>query len=280
MSKSRYYLHQDGKSRFLLQNVITGIIEGLVFPGMPGESAHAFSYNYGSVWFPDQLHNLKDFPELADMPFFTIESCGFSYLDSHFKQAEPQPIWSLLGAIAKLNYYSCDLRLTAQQETAQIIWRYAILNPKGMWKIPILDLWINEQGCWFCTREGQVLVLNHQGEMIQHYDLPKLTSCLAGLDDVPYVSCDDGNLYDLTSKLPQAIYAVRPLHDDRYTYQIIALCHPPEWLLIADVYGYLQALNLDWELQWQQYHPDDWLGWVLHSDTAQLYHGHYQALVT
>ncbi len=281
MSEEKYYLHRDGKGRFLLQRAETGIVEGLMFPGMPGESAHAFSYNYGSVWYSNQLINLADFPELADIPFFTIESLASYELSRYLQQSEFQPLWPLLGSLARFVGFSADIKqhpTGTDKNVAPIVWQYKVPNPNGSWTIPILDLWVNEQGCWFCTREGQVLVINHQGEPIQQYALPKLTRCLAGCEDAPYVSCDDGNLYDLTAKLPQAIYAVRPVNDYSYTYQILAFEQTPQTLLIADVYGHIQALNVDLELQWQQQQADYWQSWFLRSDSATAYLGHYRGV--
>jgi outer membrane protein assembly factor BamB len=281
MSQEQYYLHRDGKGRFLLQSVETGIVEGLVFPAMPGESAHAFSYDYGSVWYPKQLINLADFPELADMPFFTIESCGYFELSRYFQQAEFQPLWPLLGTFARFIGFSLDpdrSPTATRNDAHKIIWQYRVPNPNGSWTIPILDLWVNEQGCWFCTREGQVLAIDRQGEMIQQYALPKLTRCLAGSEENPYVSCDDGNLYDLSAKLPQPIYRVRPADDYKYSYQILAIKQTPQTLLVADAYGRLQVLNTDLELQWQHHQPTYWQSWFLSSDSVMAYHGHYRGV--
>jgi outer membrane protein assembly factor BamB len=281
MSEEQYYLHRDGKGRFLLQRADTGIVEGLLFPAMPGESARAFSYDYGSVWYPHQLLNLADFPELADMPFFTIESCAPYQLSHYFQQPEFQSLWPLLGSFARFVGFSLDPdrgSSATQGRTERIVWQYKVPNPKGSWTIPILDLWVNEQGCWFCTREGEVVALNHQGEPIQHYALPKLTRCLAGCEDVPYVSCDDGNLYDLSAKVPQAIYAVRPASDYSYTHQILAVEQTPQALLMADAYGHLQLLNADLELQWQQHRANYWQSGFLRSDLETAYLGHYRGV--
>ncbi|WP_019498392.1 hypothetical protein [Pseudanabaena sp. PCC 6802] len=277
MSEERYYLHRDGKGRFLLQSATTGVVDGFLFPAMPGESARAFSYDYGSVEYPDRLINLADFPELADMPFFTIESCAHYQLSNYFQQTESQSLWPLLGSFARFAGFSLDPDRGSpptQKRTNQIVWQYKVPNPKGSWTIPILDLWVSEQGCWFCTREGEVLVINHQGEPIQQYALPKLTRCLAGCEDAPYVSCDDGNLYDLTAKLPQAIYAMRSANNYSYAYQILAVEQTPHALSIADAYGHLQVLNTDLELQWQQHRADYWQSWFLRSDPETVYLGH------
>ncbi|BAY27107.1 WGR domain-containing protein [Calothrix sp. NIES-2100] len=276
-----YYLHRDGKGRFLLQSVETGILEGLLFPAMPGESAHAFSYNFGSVEYPNQLINLGDFPELENMPFFTIESCDHYQLSNYLQKPEFQALWPLLGSFGRflgLSLNANQIPPSTHNDAGQILWQYKVANPNGSWTIPILDLWVNEQGCWFCTREGQVLVINHQGEAIQQYTLPKLTRCLAGCEDAAYVSCDDGNLYDLTAKLPQPIYSLKSTGDYRYSYLILAVAQTPDALLIADAYGHLQVLNTDLELQWQQHRADYWQSCFLRSDSETAYLGNYRGV--
>ncbi|MFM7578087.1 MAG: hypothetical protein ACKO5Q_14255 [Microcystaceae cyanobacterium] len=58
MERETYLLHRDGLGRFLLQSTDTGVIQGLLWAANPQESARAFSYDYGSIWYPDQIVNL------------------------------------------------------------------------------------------------------------------------------------------------------------------------------------------------------------------------------
>ncbi|MGA0198858.1 MAG: hypothetical protein ACO3NK_06995, partial [Prochlorotrichaceae cyanobacterium] len=221
-SQNQYIAHRDGRGRFLLQSVETGILHGLVFPGMPGESAHAFSRDYGSVSYPDEIQNVRDLPELADMPFFTMESMGD--LSSYFRDPRCQDIWPLLGTLARQNgFYYCPTPPSVAQNEALSgslsetpLWRYQIVNSKGSWNLPIVGSAVNEQGIWLGVWDGQLFVVDHQGDEIQRYTLSKPTHSLTIVGEEPWVSCDDGNLYDLSAKLPQPLYGVRPEGDEHY----------------------------------------------------------------
>lgn len=243
--------------------------------GMPGESAYAFSRDYGSVWYPGQALNWADFPELADVPFFTIGSCDS--LDNYFHRPECQPVWPLLATFAKQLAYSPSLKIPLPVPPQQQ-WQYQVPNPHGSWTIPILDLWVDDQGCWLCLRDGRIVVLNHQGALIQQYQLPKDSHCLALLDETPYVACQDGNLYELTGKLPQAVYDLRPLNQTYYQYLILALEAGQHHLAVADACGYLEVINTELRRQWQHHEPDHWQSWFLGSDEQTLYQGHYRGV--
>lgn len=282
MSEEQYYIHRDGSGRFLLQSAETGGIVGLIFPGMPGESARAFSYDYGSVSYPHQLLNHTDFPELAEMPFFTIEGCYWSQLEVCLKQNPIEVPWAVLSTWAKASNFSYKTTPSNLTSPNNIRWQYTVPNPKGSWVVPILDLWVNEQGCWTCNRDGQVLALNFSGEPIQAYTLPNTTRCfVTNLEDAtaaPWVSCDDGFLYDLTGKVPQAIGSLTPEGVYRYTYPVSALDAFEGRLFRGDFYGGLGAFTHNLQPLWQHTHRNHWHNYFLQSDLNCLYQGHYHGL--
>jgi outer membrane protein assembly factor BamB len=275
MSEESYFLHRDGLNRFLVQNTETGLI-GLVFPGMPGESARAFSYDYGSVWYPRQIVNLQDFPELAEMPFFTIESCTTFNLEYYFQQTACQSIYPLLGTFAKFLGYSSN-RFSTSLENEQYRWQYRFVNPNGSWTLPIFDIWVNEQGCWSSDRDGWVVGLNHHGELIQQYKLSAMTRCLTEGEDSPLVSCDDEFIYELSGKIPQQIYQVKS--ENRYYYLILALEKMNNYFLIADIYGQIICLNENLKFCWKNKRENIWLSYFLGSDHDHIYQGCYQGLI-
>ncbi len=280
MEKETYLLHRDGLGRFLLQSTDTGIIQGQLWAANPNESARAFSYDYGSIWYPDQIVNLAEFPELVEMPFFAIESGGLA--TSYFRDPQCQDILPMVGASAKLwGYYVWPEKFIPP--SPYLTWQYTFPNPDGSWKMPIFGLWVNEQGCWLSNQSGWIFVVNHQGELIQQFTLKHPTRfVVAGFaeqDDTPLVSCEDGFLYELTGKIPQSVYSLRSPIPYLYRHGITAMVKSPELLFIADVYGQIFGVNESYETQWQQQDSEHWLSFFLGVDSDYLYQGYYHGLI-
>ncbi|MEY2976482.1 MAG: hypothetical protein RLZZ435_619 [Cyanobacteriota bacterium] len=283
--QNQFIAHRDGRGRFLLQSIQTGIVQGLAFPGMPGESAYAFSRDYGSVSYPDEIQNLRDFPELVDMPFFTME--GMGDLSPYFNDRHCEALWPMLGTLARQNgFFYCPAsppvpqdHSGAQSLSETPLWRYQIVNPKGSWNLPIVGSAVNDQGIWLGVWDGQLFVVDHQGDEIQRYDLSKPTHSLTIVGEEPWVSCDDGNLYDLTAKLPQPLYGVRPEGDEHYYYIIWAIQSCADGLLIADAYGHLWRLLPDLSVGWHYHDPQCWQGCWLGVDATQGYWGYYRGVI-
>jgi outer membrane protein assembly factor BamB len=289
--QNQYIAHRDGRGRFLLQGTETGIVHGLAFPGFPGESAHAFSRDYGSVSYPEEIQNLRDLPELSEMPFFTME--GMGDLSPYFNDPHCQEIWPMLGTLARQNgfYYSSPTTAsaTAQDVTQNralsrlladtLLWSYQIVNPKGSWNLPIVASAVNAQGIWLGVWDGQLFVVDHQGDEIQRYALPKPSHALTIVGEEPWVSCDDGNLYDLTAKLPESIYTVRPEGDLHYHYIIWAIESCADGVVIADAYGHLWRLLPDLSLGWHYHSPQCWQGCWVGVDATQVYWGYYHGVI-
>lgn len=276
MERDTYFLHRDGLGRCLLQASDTGIIQGLLFPAFPGESARAFSYDYGSIWYFDQILNIQDFPEFKERPFFTIESYN---LDSYFKDSRCQSLYPLLGPSAKLMAYS-SASYPAQLDNKECRWQYQFANPNGSWRMPIFSIWVNEQGIWTSNRDGWVLGFNHQGELVQQYKLPASTRFLTDGEESPLVSCEDGQIYELTGKVPEPIYQLKKPNPYGYYNLIFAFIKAGHWLLIADMYGQLLCLNENLEVQWQKQEFQSWQIHFLGADQNSIYQGYYKGLIS
>jgi hypothetical protein len=252
-----------------------GLIAGLLFPALPTESARAFSYDYGSVWYREQIINLEDFPELAEMPFFTIESCY--YFESYFKEPKCESLQPMLGAYCKFVAYSPNQNVISGGD--QAIWHHEFPNPNGLWTMPIFDLWVNEQGCFTCNRDGWIIGINHQGEMIQQYRLSQSTRCLGSHAETIYVACDDGQIYEFTGKVPEGVYNLKLPNTYFYTYQIYALKKTTKFWFITDAHGKFTCTDLDWQTQWQIEQPAYWLPYLLCVDETAVYQGYYSGLI-
>lgn len=278
MTEPQYWVYRDGRGRFLLQSQETGCIHGLMFCGFPGESAHAFSREYGSVSYLDGILNLADIPELADVPFFTLE--GLWDLSSYFHDGRCQEIWSLLGTLAKQNGCYCPPPNGQFVATEGLLWQHRLVNPKGSWNLSIVGSWVTAQGIWLATWDGQIFVVDHHGEEIQRYALPMAARCVVATHQQadPYVSCEDGYLYEFTAKMPQPCHRLRPADDAHYSYLVWSMVAIADGLFIADGYGNLWHLDANFEVKWQCHDRDYWLGWWLAADEEQVYWGHYHGV--
>ncbi|MGL5034581.1 MAG: hypothetical protein ACRC6M_12360, partial [Microcystaceae cyanobacterium] len=160
-----------------------------------------------------------------------------------------------------------------------LLWQSQFANPEGSWTMPIYDIWVNEQGCWKSNREGWVLGYNHQGELVQQHKLSALARFLVAGEDSPLVSCEDGQIYELTGKNPQSIYQLKKPNPYSYRHLILAMVWAEELLLIADSYGQLFCLNQNLESQWQNQVADHWQSYFLGADRQLIYQGYYRGLI-
>ncbi len=69
-------------------------------------------------------------------------------------------------------------------------------------------IFVNEEACWVGNQGGRVFKLDHQGEVITQYKLPEGVKCVIADKEWIYVGCDDGNVYDLTGKVPRVAYEI------------------------------------------------------------------------
>lgn len=266
-----YILHRGGDQRFVLQSAQTGSVAGLMLQPIPGEGRQSFAYDFGSTFDRRELLNVVDFPELDYLEFFTIEHLGFHDFDYYLNRPDWQPLRSLLLADAKAIGYNA-YREKSIPNPLESLWHYTPPS-HGLWKVPAWGLWVDDRGCWLSNRDGIVVALNHQGEISYQHSLPKAVRCLVGNDRAFYATCDDGQIYDLTGKLPRAVYNARsngPMYGD---FLIRSLALHNDHLLVLDAYGQLTCLTPDLQVQWQL-QTDSWQGWFLQADDTAVYLGH------
>jgi outer membrane protein assembly factor BamB len=69
-------------------------------------------------------------------------------------------------------------------------------------------IFVNGEACWVGNQDGRVFKLSHQGEVLTQYKLPDGVKCVIADKGWIYVGCDDGNVYDLTGKVPRIAYEI------------------------------------------------------------------------
>ena len=153
--------------------------------------------------------------------------------------------------------------VVSQVSTAQrspILWQFKS-------KSAAFGIFVDEQRCWMGNQTGEVFAVNHQGELSRQFKLPDGVKCIVADDAWLYAGCDDGNVYDLTGKLPRLAYEI----DEKF--EVLWLDVYGGTLAIADINGGLTTVDSEDESQWTRLSKGDY-AWMVRSDRQAIYHGH------
>ncbi|MDJ0461718.1 WGR domain-containing protein [Streptomyces sp. H27-C3] len=144
--------------------------------------------------------------------------------------------------------------------TAPVLWRFRT-------GATALGIHIEEDRCWVGNQNGDVYTLGHDGEVLARYQLPDGVKCLVADDFWIYAGCDDGRVYDLSSKLPFAAYEIAEDVD------IFWLDIHEGVLNVADRNGGLTVIDHEDEFQWSR-RSTGGSAWMVRADEEAVYHGH------
>ncbi|MGB8703035.1 MAG: WGR domain-containing protein [Thermosynechococcaceae cyanobacterium] len=126
---------------------------------------------------------------------------------------------------------------------------------------------VDADHCWLGNEKGQIFKLDHQGTVLQQYQLPDAVKCIVADDIWIYAGCDNGNVYDLTGKFPYLAYEVEKGVD------IFGLAIYDGMLGVSDANGGLTQTDPEGELLWTRLSSGK-MGWMLCGDAQGFYHGH------
>ncbi|MER7763993.1 WGR domain-containing protein [Streptomyces sp. NPDC097619] len=130
---------------------------------------------------------------------------------------------------------------------------------------------VDEDRCWVGNQAGDVYTLSHGGEVLARYSLPDGVKCLVADEFWIYAGCDDGAVYDLSSKLPFAAYQIKPDVD------IFWLDIHEGVLHVSDADGGLNVIDHEDEFQWSRKSAGGH-AWMVRADEEAVYHGHGQGV--
>ncbi|MBO3460411.1 WGR domain-containing protein [Aetokthonos hydrillicola Thurmond2011] len=147
---------------------------------------------------------------------------------------------------------------TAKQ--APILWKFNSSSAA-------FGIFIDAHRCWVGNQSGQVFAVNHQGSVINQFQLPDGVKCLVADDSWIYAGCDDGNVYDLTGKLPRLAYKIDENVD------IFWLDIKDGLLAVSDANGGVTTFNHDDDCQWTRLSQGS-SGWMVRCNEASICHGH------
>lgn len=149
-------------------------------------------------------------------------------------------------------------RSTAHQ--APVLWRFA----SGA---PAFGIFVDGFRCLVGNENGQIYTLTPDGEVRGQVRLPDGVKCIVADDDWLYAGCDDGNVYDLSGKVPRLAYQIARDVD------IYWLDIADGILGVSDRDGGIAAINHEDEFQWRRA-GNGTAGWMVRCDDGGVYHGH------
>ncbi|OJJ22085.1 molybdenum metabolism regulator [marine bacterium AO1-C] len=150
---------------------------------------------------------------------------------------------------------------TSSAKKAPVLWKFDSGSAA-------FGIYIDDKHCWVGNENGDVFKLNHKGEVVNQYKLPDGVKCIIADSDWIYVGCDDGNVYDLTGKLPRKAYEIKEDVD------IYWLDINSGLLGVSDSTGVVNVIDYDDEEQWSKKSSGTG-GWMVRcGDDGSIYHGH------
>jgi predicted DNA-binding WGR domain protein len=150
--------------------------------------------------------------------------------------------------------------------TAPVLWRY----DSGA---PAFGIFVDGDRCLVGNEGGIITTLTHDARVMQQFRLPDGVKCIVADDDWLYAGCDDGNVYDLSGKVPRLAYRIAPEID------IYWLDIHDGVLGVSDAGGGIAAIDHEDELLWRrQGHGSS--GWMVRCDSAAVHHGHSRGVTS
>ncbi|GAB4214842.1 MAG: WGR domain-containing protein [Synechococcales cyanobacterium] len=132
---------------------------------------------------------------------------------------------------------------------------------------PAFGIFVDADHGWVGNQAGRVVKLNLHGEVLNQFQLPEGVKCIVADDVWIYAGCDDGNVYDLSGKVPRLAYEIDE-HIDIFWLDIY-----DGILVVSDANGGVVKLDPEGEAQWTRLSQGKF-GWMVRCDAAGIYHGH------
>lgn len=156
--------------------------------------------------------------------------------------------------------YASPFAAKSGNDRAPLLWRFKT-NQRAF------GIAITDDRCWIGNQQGSVYALSHEGVAQEQFRLPDGVKCLVADGHWLYAGCDDGNVYDLTGKVPRVAYEIS---DDIDIYWIDI---KDGILGVSDADGYITVVNHEDESQWRT-KSNGTRGWMVRCDELGVYHGY------
>lgn len=147
---------------------------------------------------------------------------------------------------------------TAKQ--APVVWKF---NSGDI----ALGIFVDDRHCWVGNQQGKVCCLDHEAQVLMQFKLPEGVKALVGDGAWIYAGCDDGNVYDLSGKVPRLAYEIA---------EDVDILWVDIWsgiLAVSDSAGQVTLVDPEGQQLWAHDSPG-FSGWMVRLDADGVYHGH------
>lgn len=144
---------------------------------------------------------------------------------------------------------------------APVLWRFKT-------KTMAFGIFVDDQQAWVANNAGEVFALSLGGEVHRSFQLPDGVKCLVSDAYRTFAGCDDGNVYDLSGKLPFVAYEVEGENP------LLWLDVQGGTLGVSDSKGGVFAFDAESDQQWGHVDDQAHMGWMVRVDEQGVYYGH------
>jgi outer membrane protein assembly factor BamB len=213
----------------------------------------AVSVRYGRIGASGQLQN-SSFPTAEKARAAAAKKIGEKIRKGYAPAVQGQ---RAARAISRREVTSAP---STARAVAPVLWRFRTGSAA-------FGIHVDEDRCWVGNQAGDVYTLSHGGEVLARYSLPDGVKCLVADEFWIYAGCDDGTVYDLSSKVPFGAYDIAADVD------IFWLDIHEGVLTVSDRSGGLTVIDHEEEFQWSRRSAGS-NAWMVRADEDAVYHGH------
>ncbi|MFC4425937.1 WGR domain-containing protein [Deinococcus navajonensis] len=153
-----------------------------------------------------------------------------------------------------------ETRVTVRQ-SAPVLWRFQ----SGA---PAFGIFVDADHAWVGNENGEVYALTLGGEPERRFTLPDGVKCLVRDGRWTFAGCDDGNVYDLSGKLPYVAYEVEAQAS------LLWLDIHRGLLGAGDERGSVYAFDAESDQQWSNVSVRASMTWMVRVDDTGVFFGH------
>ncbi|MEC4572071.1 WGR domain-containing protein [Streptomyces virginiae] len=213
----------------------------------------AVSVRYGRIGAPGQLQS-SSFPTVEKARSAAAKKIGEKVRKGYAPAVQGQ------RAARSVTRRQVTSAPSTARAVAPVLWRFRTGSAA-------FGIHVDEDRCWVGNQAGDVYTLSHGGEVLARYSLPDGVKCLVADEFWIYAGCDDGTVYDLSSKVPFGAYAIAADVD------IYWLDIHEGVLDVSDANGGLTVIDHEDEHQWSRKSAGT-SAWMVRADERAVYHGH------
>ncbi len=147
------------------------------------------------------------------------------------------------------------------RNAAPLLWRFKT-------SATAFGIFVDHERVWVGNESGDVYGLSLSGEVETNFRLPDGVKCLVRDGQWTFAGCDDGNVYDLSGKLPFVAYTAQA--DSALLWMDIQ----GGMLGVSDQRGSVYAFDAESDQQWGNVGQGASMGWMVRVDEAGVYYGH------